>query len=85
MDFVQDALFNGSRFRILSIVDNYSKKCLALAVGQSMKGADVVDELERLHVVEGVVPERIQCDNGSEFISKEVDRWAYEHSVTLDF
>jgi putative transposase len=85
MDFVQDALFNGSRFRILSIVDNYSKKCLALAVGKSMKGADVVDELERLHVVEGIVPERIQCDNGSEFISKEVDRWAYEHSVTLDF
>jgi putative transposase len=74
MDFVQDELFNGSRLRILSIVDNYSKKCLALEVGLSMKGADVVDELERLHVVEGVVPEHIQCDNGSEFISKEVYR-----------
>lgn len=85
MDFVQDSLFDGSRFRILSIVDNYSKKCHALAVGKSLKGADVVDELERLKVLEGVIPERIQCDNGSEFISKEVDRWAYEHSVTLDF
>ena len=39
----------------------------------------------RLKVFEGVIPERIQCDNGSEFISKEVDRWAYEHSVTLYF
>jgi putative transposase len=39
MDFVQDALFNGSRFRILSIVDNYSKICHSLAVGQSMKGS----------------------------------------------
>lgn len=85
MDFVQDSLFDGSRFRILSIVDNYSKKCHALAVGKSLKGADVVDELERLKVFEGVIPERIQCDNGSEFISKEVDRWAYEHSFALDF
>lgn len=50
-----------------------------------MKGADFVDELEQLHVVEGVILERIQCDNGREFISKEVDRWAYEHSVMLDF
>lgn len=85
MDFVPDSLFGGSRFRILCIVDNYSKKCDALAVGKSLKGADVVDELERLKAFEGVIPERIQCDNGSEFISKEVDRWAYEHSVTLDF
>ncbi len=30
-------------------------------------------------------PERIQCDNGSEFISKEVDKWAYENGVTMDF
>jgi len=50
-----------------------------------LKGTDVVYELERLKVLEGVIPERIQCDNGSEFISKEADRWAYEHSVTLDF
>lgn len=85
MDFVQDALFNGSRFRILSIVDNYSKKCLGLAVGKSMKGADVVDQLEGIKLLEGLIPERIQCDNGSEFISKEVDRWAYENGVTLDF
>lgn len=85
MDFVQDALFNGSRFRILSIVDNYSKKCHSLAVGKSMKGGDVVDQLERLKLLDGLIPERIQCDNGSEFISKEVDRWAFENGVTLDF
>ena len=85
MDFVQDALFNGSRFRILSIVDNYSKKCHSLTVGQSLKGTDVVDQLERLKLLDGFIPERIQCDNGSEFISKEVDRWAYENNVTLDF
>ena len=64
---------------------NYSKKCLSLLVGQSLKGSDVKEELSNIALVEGVFPERIQCDNGSEFISKEVDRWAYENKVTLDF
>ena len=74
MDFVQDALFNGSRFRILTIVDNHSKKCLSLLVGKSLKGANVQQELSNVVLWQGTVPERIQCDNGSEFISKEVDR-----------
>jgi putative transposase len=85
MDFLQDGLYNGSRFRVLSIVDNYSKKCLGLFAGKSLKGVDVVDQLEQIRLIEQNVPERIQCDNGSEFISKEVDRWAYENGVTLDF
>lgn len=85
MDFVQDSLFNGSRFRILTIVDNYSKKCLSLLTGKSLRGTDVIHCLNHIKLVEGVVPLRIQCDNGSEFISKEVDRWAYENQVTLDF
>lgn len=85
MDFVQDALFNGSRFRILTVVDNYSKKCLGLLAGKSLKGTDVQQTLSNIALSEGILPERIQCDNGSEFISKEVDRWAYDHKVTLDF
>ena len=85
MDFVQDALFNGSRFRILTVVDNYSKKCLGLLAGKSIKGTDVQQTLSNIALSEGILPERIQCDNGSEFISKEVDRWAYDHKVTLDF
>lgn len=74
MDFVQDSLFNGERFRILTVVDNYSKICHGLLVGKSLKGSDVVQELCRICLIEGCCPERIQCDNGSEFISKEVDR-----------
>jgi len=85
MDFLQDALYNGTRFRILSVVDNYSKKCLQLFVGKSLKGQDVVEQLEQIKQVENCIPDRIQCDNGSEFISKEVDRWAYENKVTIDF
>lgn len=85
MDFVQDSLFNGSQFRILAIVDNFSKKCLGLVVGKSLKGSNVVEQLEQIRLIENSVPERIQCDNGSEFISKEVDKWAYENGITLDF
>jgi putative transposase len=74
IDFLQDALFNGQRFRILAIVDNYSKKCLSLLVGKSLRGDDVRNELTQVCKEENCLPERIQCDNGSEFISKEVDR-----------
>jgi len=85
MDFLSDALFDGSRFRILAVVDNWSKKCLCLRVGKSLKGSDVRDELEQIATVEQAVPKRLQSDNGSEFISKEVDRWAFENHVTMDF
>jgi putative transposase len=73
------------KLTILSLVDNFSKKCHSLSVGQSMKGANVINQLEHLKVLKGFIPERIQCDNGSEFISREVDRWAYENGVILDF
>jgi transposase InsO family protein len=48
MDFVMDALFDGRRFRALTIVDNYSRECLEIEVGQSLKGEDVVRVMERI-------------------------------------
>jgi putative transposase len=48
MDFVSDALFDGRRLRALTIVDNYTRKALAIEVGQSLKGEDVVRTLERI-------------------------------------
>ncbi|MCL9968678.1 MAG: transposase family protein [Aquirufa antheringensis] len=74
MDFLQDSLYNRSKFRILSVVDNFSKKCLGLFVVKSIKGGDVVGQLNLIKQEEMHVPMRIQCDNGSEFISKEVDK-----------
>lgn len=70
MDFLQDALFNGERFRILAIVDNCSKICHGLLAGKSLKGADVVDELTKACLVEGCRPERIQCDNAVSLYQK---------------
>jgi putative transposase len=84
MDFVVDSLFDGQRFRALTIVDNYSRECLAIEAGQSMTGAEVAAVVERL-VTERGAPERIQCDNGTEFISRALDEWAYENGVVMDF
>lgn len=84
MDFVVDSLFNGHRFRALTIVDNYSRECLAIEADKSMTGADVAKIVDRL-VKDRGAPDRIQCDNGTEFISRALDKWAYENSVVMDF
>jgi putative transposase len=46
---------------------------------------DVVEALEAIRKESGLLPQRIQTENGSEFVSKEMDRWAYEHQVTMDY
>ena len=85
MDFVSDQLFDGRRFRALTVVDNYSRKCLAIFPEKSIKGTNVVEVMEQIHQKEGSLPQRIQVDNGSEFISKALDKWAYDNNVVLDF
>ena len=84
MDFVADALFDGRRLRALTVVDNYTRESLAIDVGQSLKGEDVVNTLNRIAMHRGL-PATIKVDNGSEFISKVMDKWAYERGVELDF
>lgn len=84
MDFVANELFNGSRIRALTVVDNWSRDCLAITVDQRLRGSDVVATLELLRLC-GRRPDRIQVDLGSEFTSKALDQWAYDHNVTLDF
>ena len=84
MDFVSDQLFNGKRFRTLTLVDTYTRECLATHVGQSIRGIDVVSVLEGLIPLRGK-PEHIRVDNGPEFISKDLDLWAYSNGVHLRF
>jgi putative transposase len=84
MDFVHDELFNGRRFRALTVVDNWSRESVAITVGAKLCGADVVATMDHLKLTRGL-PRRIQVDNGSEFISKALDKWAYDNEVTLDF
>ncbi|KHS90529.1 transposase [Pectobacterium brasiliense] len=84
MDFVADNLFNGRRIRALTVVDNFSRECVAIEVGQGLRGDDVVAVMERIRQTQQRVLQRLQTDNGSEFISKTLDRWAYENRVTMD-
>ena len=84
MDFISDRLENGQQFRILVIIDLFSRECLILKTGISLKGADVVKSLEEVRMNRDL-PQAITVDNGSEFISKKLDAWAYYHGVKLDF
>ena len=63
MDFVSDALFNGRRFRALTVVDAYTRECLAIHVDQGIKGEQVVDVMDRLLFERGGAPSKIRVDN----------------------
>ena len=84
MDFMTDELFDGRRIRVLTIVDNFSRVSPFIGVGFRYKGYDVVSALATATRLYGM-PERIQLDNGPEFVSKEMDLWAYASGVVLDF
>jgi putative transposase len=84
MDFLSDQLFDGRKIRVLTIVDNFTRLSPAIDVRSSYRGADVVSTLERVSGIYGR-PKRIRVDQGPEFISKELDLWAWMNGVTLDF
>ena len=84
MDFLSDQLFDGRKIRILTIVDTFTRLSPAIDVRPSYRGGDVVDTLERIAPLYGR-PKRIRVDNGPEFVSKELDLWAYLNGVVLDF
>lgn len=84
MDFVSDALFTGEKIRILTIVDAYTRESPGIGVGKNYKGTEVVKTLMEAMKQHGV-PKVLRVDNGPEFVSKELDLWAYAHKVTLDF
>jgi len=75
LDFVSDTLADGRRFRILCVVDDFSRECLATVVDTSLSGVRVVRELDRL-TLERSTPRVIVSDNGTELTSMAVLRWA---------
>jgi putative transposase len=84
MDFVHDQLATGRKIRILTVVDTFSRYVPVLDARFSYKGEDVVTTLDRVCRQIGY-PKTIRVDNGSEFISRDMDLWAYQRDVTLDF
>lgn len=75
LDFVSDAFTDGRRFRVLAIVDDYSRECLALVADTSLSGIRVVRELDALIATRGL-PEIIVSDNGTEFTSMAILSWS---------
>ena len=84
MDFMSDALANGRRFRIVTLVDNMSRESPAIEVGVSLTGRHLVAVLERLALTHPL-PRSIQVDNGPEFSSRALDAWAHQRGVKLVF
>lgn len=84
MDFVADQLADGRKLRTLTIIDLFTRECLAIEVGFSLRAEHVVAAVNRLENSRGL-PERISCDNGSEFSGGQMDLWAYNHKVQMDF
>ena len=84
LDFMADQLTDGRRFRVLTIVDVFTRESLDVEVGPSLKGSHVVEVLNRIRARRGV-PKRLYCDNGSEFSSQIMDLWAYQNGVRIDF
>ncbi|NIT14263.1 MAG: IS3 family transposase [Candidatus Dadabacteria bacterium] len=73
-DFIHDRLHSGKKIRMLTVIDEYTRKCLAIRVGFSLKSEDVLDVLSTLFITEGV-PYYIRSDNGSEFTAKATREW----------
>jgi putative transposase len=84
MDFVHDQLATGQKLRVLTIVDTFSRFSPALVPRLTFRGADVVEVLERVGREVGL-PSAIRVDQGTEFVSRDLDLWAYQHGVMLDF
>ena len=84
MDFVSDALTDGRRFRAFTLIDAFTRECPAIEVDTSLPGARVVRVLDRVAAERGY-PKSITMDNGPEFISTALDKWAFEHGVELRF
>ncbi|SCX60986.1 putative transposase [Nitrosospira sp. Nsp1] len=83
MDFVSDQLANGMKFRMLTIVDVFSKEALAIEVGQRLRSEHVVAALNRLATHRGP-PQYLFVDNGSEFSGQLLDLLAYHHQARID-
>ncbi len=84
MDFVSDHLISGRRFRILTVLDEFSRRSPGLLVDTSIRAPRVTRFLDEIALTSGL-PEMIVVDHGPEFISNALDQWASEHGVRLHF
>ena len=73
-DFVEGRTHNGRKFRMLNIIDQFTRECLAIRIDRKLNSTDVIDVLSDLFILRGV-PGHVRSDNGPEFIAKAVREW----------
>ena len=73
-DFVEDRTHDGRKYRMLNIIDEFTRECIAIRVDRRLKATDVIDVLSDLFILRGV-PDYIRSDNGPEFIAKALRDW----------
>jgi transposase InsO family protein len=83
-DFVKSRTEDGRAFRILTIIDEYTRECLAMLVARHITAQDVIDQLFQLFVLRAI-PENIRSDNGPEFTAKEIRKWLLDIGVKTLF
>jgi putative transposase len=84
MDFMSAKLLDGRWFRVLTVIDQFTRECLTLVADRALNGHRVALALSQV-VAERGTPESITADNGSEFASKAMDGWSYQYGVRLEF
>jgi putative transposase len=84
IDFMCDTLWDGRRFRLLNIIDDYNREVLHIETDLSLPTLRLIRVLEYLKEFRGL-PQIIRVDNGPEFISHRLDMWCKEHSISLAF
>ena len=83
-DFMNDALWDGPRFRTFNVVDDFNREALAIVIDFNLPAQRIVRELDQIAAVRGY-PLKLRIDNGPEFIAVALAEWAEEHQVTLEF
>jgi transposase InsO family protein len=73
-DFVENCTHNGRRFRMLNVIDEFTRECLTIRIDRKLSSTDVIDVLSDLFVLRGV-PGHVRSDNGPEFIARAVRDW----------
>jgi putative transposase len=81
---MSERVADGRWFRILTVVDQFTRECVFLRTDQSLTGEKVAQALEPVVAQRGA-PRVITVDNGSEFASRGMDAWAYHHGIQMDF
>lgn len=84
MDFMQDSLESGRKFRTLNVIDDFNRESLSLEIDYSLPAQRVIRALDQIAGWRGY-PKHIRVDNGPEFVSTALASWAQQHDVTLAF